>query len=154
MPRLVDLAVAVPPLDPDDSISTVRERFLEEPDRIGLPVVKDNVPRGVVLRDTVLSLAHRREKRSCLAFVDPRALQIDGATPLKEAAMLLAEGDAQRFLMPFIVTEQGRYRGLCTAQEVLASLGQQLSASERPAPSTDRSDGHRTTRDRTGAPVK
>jgi GGDEF domain-containing protein len=51
--------------------------------------------------------------------------------PLKEAAMLLAEGDPQRFLMPFIITEQGRYRGLCTAQEVLASLAQQLSASER-----------------------
>ena len=137
VPRLIDLAVAVTPLDPDDSISAVRERFLEEPDRIGLPVVKDNVPRGVVLRDTVLALSHRREKRSCLAFVDPRALQIDGATPLKEAAMLLAEGDAQRFLMPFIVTEQGRYRGLCTAQEVLASLGQQLSASElQPHPLT------------------
>jgi EAL domain-containing protein (putative c-di-GMP-specific phosphodiesterase class I)/GGDEF domain-containing protein len=131
VPKLIDLAMAVPPLDPDDSISTVRERFLEEPDRIGLPVVKDNVPRGVVLRDAVLALSHRREKRSCLAFVDPRALQIDGATPLKEAAMLLAEGDPQRFLMPFIITEQGRYRGLCTAQEVLASLGQQLSASER-----------------------
>jgi len=129
--RLSDLAVPVVPLDPDASISSVRARMLEQPDRIGLPVVSDDMPRGVVLRDTILGLAHRREKRPCLAFVDPRALQLDGAMSLKDAATLLAESDSQRFLMPFIVTEQGRYRGLCTAQEVLAAIGQQLHASER-----------------------
>jgi EAL domain-containing protein (putative c-di-GMP-specific phosphodiesterase class I) len=146
VPKLIDLAMAVPPLDPDDSISTVRERFLEEPDRIGLPVVKDNVPRGVVLRDAVLALSHRREKRSCLAFVDPRALQIDGATPLKEAAMLLAEGDPQRFLMPFIITEQGLPRPVhCAGGARIAwpaAVGQRAST----AP-LDRPDGYRTARD-------
>jgi EAL domain-containing protein (putative c-di-GMP-specific phosphodiesterase class I)/GGDEF domain-containing protein len=129
--RLADLAVPVMAIDPDASISSVRERMLAEPDRIGLPVVKDESPKGVVMRDAILALAHRREKRDCMAFVDPRALQLDGAMSLKDAATLLAESDAQRFLMPFIVTEHGRYRGLCTAQEVLAALGQQLHASER-----------------------
>ncbi len=131
VPRLADLAVAVVPLSPDANISAVRERFLEDKACIGLPVVEDNLPRGVVLRDTILALQHRREKRAALAFIDPRALQLDGAMPLKDAAVLLAEGDPQRFLIPFIITEQGRYRGIGTAQEVLAALGQQLAASER-----------------------
>ncbi len=131
VPRLIDLAVAIAPLAPNASISAVRQRFLEDKDRIGLPVVEDSLPRGVLLRDAVLSLQHRREKRPALAFIDPRALQLDGAMPLKDAAMLLAEGDPQRFLIPFIITEQGRYRGIGTGQEVLAALGQQLQASER-----------------------
>jgi serine phosphatase RsbU (regulator of sigma subunit) len=104
--------------------------FKEHPQQAALPVVEDGIPIGIINCGIFLTgysqPFHREvyEKKSCIAFMDKSPLIVDGDLPIAELGRVAVEAGAKVLQDGFIVTQDGRFRGLGTGLDLLKALGQ------------------------------
>ena len=118
----------VEPVQPDTEIEKVFASFSANKDLRTIPVVKHGRPVGLINRyEFVDSFAQpfRREllgKKPCEDMMNAEPLLVEKSTSLHELSNFLSESGIRHFTDGFIITEQGRYIGLGTGQDLLREI--------------------------------
>lgn len=118
----------VEPLQPETEVEKIFAHFSENHNLRAIPVVRHGRPIGLINRyEFVDSFARPfcREllgKKPCLEMMNENPLIVDKSTPIHELSMFLSESGIEHFTDGFIITEQGRYAGLGTGQDLLREI--------------------------------
>ncbi len=118
----------VEPVLPETEIDKIFTCFSVNKMLRGIPVVKNGRPVGLINRyEFVDNFAQpfRREllgKKPCVDIMNTQPLIVEKSTPIHELSGFLSESDIQHFTDGFIITEQGRYIGLGTGQDLLRDI--------------------------------
>lgn len=116
--RARSLCIAVPFVTPASDNLAVMTLFTERKDLIGLPVVEEGKPFGMINRHIFLSQMARPffrelyDRKSCIAFMDKHPLVIDADTPLDQVAQQVVASGDKSVTDGFILTEADRYIGI------------------------------------------
>ncbi len=128
------------PTTPNDIIF---ERFSAHPELSIIPVVKSGKPLGIINRYCFIerfAKATQREvhgKLACVELTQAAPLLVDRNMPIAELSHFLAEADSRHFADGFIITENERYIGVASGQDLLRELTQmQLEAARYANPLT------------------
>jgi len=118
----------VEPVQPETEFERIFARFSENKSLRAIPVVKNDRPVGLISRyEIVDSLAQssRRErtgKVSCKDLMNAEPLLVEKSTPIHELSGFLSESEIRHFADGFIITEQGRYIGISSGQDLLREI--------------------------------
>lgn len=118
----------IEPAQPDTEIEKIFTRFTGNASLRSIPVIKNGRPVGLINRyGLVDSFAKpfRREllgKKPCQDTMNAKPLLVEKSTPIHELSGFLSEADIQHFADGFIITEQGRYIGIGTGQDLLREI--------------------------------
>lgn len=116
---------SVTPATPNGGVFAL---FEAQPDIIGLPVVEDGHPIGLINRNIFMQAMARpfhREvyfNKSCIAFMDKEPLVVDTATSIQDLSFKVLEGGQKAMNDGFIIADDGRYLGMGTAQDMLRAV--------------------------------
>jgi diguanylate cyclase (GGDEF)-like protein len=123
------LSLPVEPLLPHMPNHEVYERFEAQPDRVVLPVIHpDGTPLGLINRYSLVdrfARPYRREiygKRPCTLFMNADPIHVDHATPVQELGRVFGRAAHHQMIDGFIVTENGRYHGIGSAQALMGLI--------------------------------
>ncbi len=134
----------IEPASPHDCNNLILERFERDPKLNLLPVVDNSgYPLGLIGRYPFLDnmvRPYRRElfgRKPCPLFMDPNPLILDAATSLQEASQRLAQISEHCETFGLIVTENGRYRGVCSGRRLMNKITElQINAARYANPLT------------------
>jgi GGDEF domain-containing protein/predicted transcriptional regulator len=118
----------VEPVQPETEFERISALFFENKNLRAIPVVKDGRPVGLIGRyESVDILAQpcRRGllgKKSCADVMNAAPLLVEKSTPIHELSAFLSESEILHFTDGFIITEQGRYIGIGTGQDLLREI--------------------------------
>jgi len=113
---------------PDTEIETIFAHFSADKSLRSIPVVKHGRPVGLINRqqffDSFAQPFHREllGKKTCTELMNQAPLLVEKSTPIHELSGFLSESEIQHFTDGFIITEQGRYLGLGTGQDLLREI--------------------------------
>jgi diguanylate cyclase (GGDEF)-like protein len=131
-------ALYIEPVAPHVTNDEVLRRFEAEPECAALPVVTvEGRPLGIINRPSLIDRFARQygrelfARKPCTTFMDADLMLADVGTPLNELSQLLVDSTARQLADGFIVTAEGRYRGMATAQAVMREATQQQLRAER-----------------------
>ena len=137
------LLTYVEPILPETLNAHVFERFSSNPALRIIPVVKAGQPLGLINRYQFIdrfAKPFQRElmgKKSCDSLIQGEPLLVEKSMPIEELSHFLAEADGRHFADGFIITENGRYLGVASGQDLLRELTQmQLEAARYANPLT------------------
>ena len=137
------LLTYIEPAHPDTANKIIFERFLSDSTLHILPVVRNGVPLGIINRNQHIGCFARHYERElpgespCKERLQAEPLLVEKNMPIEELSQFLAEADNRHFADGFIITEQGRYIGVASGQDLLRELSQmQLEASRHANPLT------------------
>ncbi|OIR18083.1 putative membrane protein YjcC [mine drainage metagenome] len=137
------LLTYVEPVHPDTLIDHIFERFNANPALRIIPVVRNSVPLGLINRYHFIdrfSKPFQRElhsKKPCGDLIQGDPLLVEKGMPIEELSHFMAEADSRHFADGFIITENGRYIGVSSGQDLLRELTQmQLEAARYANPLT------------------
>ena len=117
-----------PTVDPDTLVEEVGELFHAMHNLTALPVVKDDVPLGLVRRNqlmNVLASRYGRElhgKKPVSQLMERRPLIVDKNLPLEKLSKLVTSEDDLYLSDEFIITAKGRYLGMGTIVQLLRKI--------------------------------
>lgn len=133
----------VPHASPGMSNDAVCDLFTANPEIQAIPVVDRGVPIGMIARSDLIgrfARPYQRElygRRSCTLFMDGNPPIADQNTSLQQLGHILIEADRSRLISDFIITHEGRYRGIGTSYDLLRELTQaQIRAAKYSNPLT------------------
>ncbi len=118
----------VAPFQPETAIEKIIAHFSENPKMRAIPVVKHGRPVGLINRyEFVDSFAQpfRGEllgKKLCMDMMNAEPLLVEKSTPIHELSNFLSASGIEHFTDGFIITEQGRYVGVGTVQDLLREI--------------------------------
>lgn len=118
----------IEPLQPNTEIEKVFACFSANKELRAIPVVKNGRPVGLISRyEFVDSFArpYRREllgRKPCQNMMNSAPLLVEKSTPIHELSSFLSESGINHFTDGFIITEQGRYLGFGTGQDLLREI--------------------------------
>lgn len=137
------LARPVAPVTAEVFNDEVMARFEAEPNLDVLPVVKGNVPIGLINRHFLFdgfSRPFRREvygRRSCNLFMHANPLIVDQHVPVQELGFILSRSDRRYLQDGFIIVANGEYAGIGNSQDLMALITEmQISAARYSNPLT------------------
>lgn len=138
-----NLLTYVEPAHPDSTNDLIFERFAENASLRIIPVVRNGMPLGIINRYSFIdrfAKPFQRElhgKKSCCELCQNEPLLVEKSMPIEELSHFMAEADSRHFADGFIITENGRYIGLASGQDLLRELTQmQLEAARYANPLT------------------
>lgn len=138
-----NLLTYIEPAHPESPNDHIFERFSSNPALRIIPVVKGGTPVGIINRYTFIdrfAKPFQRElhgKKPCCELVQADPLLVEKGMPIEELSHFLAEADSRHFADGFIITENGRYIGIASGQDLLRELTQmQLEAARYANPLT------------------
>jgi EAL domain-containing protein (putative c-di-GMP-specific phosphodiesterase class I)/GGDEF domain-containing protein len=124
------LTMEAPSIDPRQSNDEVMALFVDHPELHAVAVVKDGRPIGLINRRLVnerMAQPFAREllaRKSCTALMNHTPLVCDEQRSLESLAEVL-RGEDQSYLSDgFIVTRDGRYRGLGTGESLVRRVSE------------------------------
>jgi diguanylate cyclase (GGDEF)-like protein len=129
----------VSPVSPDTHNTTVFERFNAELELHAIPVVKNDIPVGMINRQAMIermARPYRQElfgKKPCSKFMDTSPLIVDKNISIQELSALIVEGERHHLTNGFIITGDGYYRGLGTGHDLVREITQMQIAAARQA---------------------
>ena len=109
-------------------IERIFERFYENPKLRVIPVIQNDQPIGLINRYSFFDRfvkPYQREllgKKHCAEIMQTEPLMVNKDMPIEELSHFLADANEQQFSDGFIITEQGRYIGLASSQDLLREL--------------------------------
>ncbi|WP_371324505.1 GGDEF domain-containing protein [Dechloromonas sp. ZY10] len=143
LPTALNLLRAIEPLPIDACNDVAIARFEADPDLDVLPVVSQGMPVGMINRHSLIdrfARPFRRElfgRKSCELFMDPAPLIVDQNASIQELAMMLSLAPKHYLLDGFIITGEGRYLGIGSAHDLMATITEmQISAARYANPLT------------------
>ena len=93
-----------------------------------IPVVKNGRPVGLINRYQFIdrfAKPFQREllgKKPCCDLIQGEPLLVEKSMPIDELSHFLTESDSRHFADGFIITENGRYIGVCSGQDLLREI--------------------------------
>ncbi|MDP2759609.1 MAG: phosphodiesterase [Sideroxyarcus sp.] len=131
------------PVHPDAPIEHLFERFYTDPALHLIPVVAKDAPLGLINRQSFIerfSKPFQRElygKEPCKKIISGVPLLVEKSMPIAELSHFLAESDSHHLTDGFVITENGRYIGVASGQDLLRELTRmQLEAARYANPLT------------------
>jgi EAL domain-containing protein (putative c-di-GMP-specific phosphodiesterase class I)/predicted transcriptional regulator len=126
---LVDpLLQIIKPVNFDQTTKTVLDYLHQHPDLDSIPVVKEDKPVGMILREHILALfstpygkAQHENKPIYESMIDYPVI-VEAKTALDEIVQLVTGGDDEKLLWHFIIAEKGRYLGMGSVRDLLRQL--------------------------------
>lgn len=121
-----DLAIAIPPIDADLPCARTYELFAGHPEWPALAVVGGGKVAGIIDRASLLGtfakplLRDLYERRPTLLLADPEPLVVEASLSLDEITHRIAHEKPGALVNGFVVTEGGGYRGIGSAQTLMA----------------------------------
>ena len=118
----------VEPLQPETGLEKVSACFSENKSLRAIPVVNDGRPVGLISRyelvDSFAQPCNREHpgNKSCKDVMDAEPLLVEKSTSIQELSAFLSESEISHFTNGFIITEQGRYIGIGTGQDLLREI--------------------------------
>ncbi len=131
------LLTYIEPVQPSTENETIFERFCATPSLRVIPVVSNGMPVGVINRANFLDTFSRpfqRElhgRKACELFMQPSPLLVDKDMPIEELSHFMSHAEEEHFNSGFIITEQGRYLGTSSCQNLLRELTKMQIAAAR-----------------------
>ncbi|HUY02501.1 MAG TPA: SpoIIE family protein phosphatase [Rhodocyclaceae bacterium] len=122
------LLLKVPSVTPADTNREVFALFDQSPAIVGLPVVEDGQPIGLINRNIFMDSFARpfhREiygNKSCVAFMDKSPLVVADQISLQDLSFLALDHGGKTLADGFIITVDGRYAGMGTGQDMVRAL--------------------------------
>ena len=133
----------VPAATPDMNNTQVCEMFNGDPELEVIPVVENGIPIGLISRRDLIDRFARLYSRDlygrkpCTTFMDARPLITDRNTSLQELSQIIVAADRHHLSNGFIITDQGRYLGMGTGQDLMREITQmQINAARYANPLT------------------
>ena len=130
MARIKDFVVSAAPVAPDVSGSVVFDRFQTEPNTLAIAVVDADLrPVGLVERNAfTLKMAAEfgralYARRPISALMDPAPLVLEGDTEAEDLFRTVDAAGLSGLLAGFVVTEDGRFLGVGSGDQVLQAAG-------------------------------
>jgi diguanylate cyclase (GGDEF)-like protein len=137
------LLTYVEPVQPETVNEQVLQRFSANTALRIIPVVKGGKPLGLINRYQFIdrfAKPYQRElmgRKPCHELVPGEPLLVEKSMPIEELSHFLAEADSRHFADGFIITDNGRYIGVASGQDLLRELTQmQLEAARYANPLT------------------
>jgi len=118
----------IAPVQPETENEAILQMFSAQKNLHAIPVVKHGRPVGLINRNQFLesfSQPFQREllgRKSCTGLMNKTPLLVEKSTPIHELSGFLSEADIQHFTDGFLITEQGRYIGFGTGQDLLREI--------------------------------
>lgn len=131
------LITYIPPSLPSTENDAIFDRFCESTSLRVIPIVANGIPVGLINRSHFMDMISRpfqRElhgRKPCEHFMHASPLLVDKSMPIEELSEFLAQADEDQFGSGFIVTDQGRYLGMSSCQNLLRELTQMQIAAAR-----------------------
>lgn len=122
------LLIDAPCVVPEAASEQVLELLLKHEGLHAIAVVKDGVPVGMLTRPLLLDRFTRiytRElygKRPCSLFMDGSPLVVDIGTLISDLSELVVRKGKQTFTDGFIITENGKYRGMGSGYDLMRAI--------------------------------
>ncbi len=119
------LLIEAPTLAPRDSNEQALERFRRHPGLHAMAIVDDGRPVGLLTRRALQERALHRYFRElhgrdpCLTLANPQPLCVEVHTPIERLTEVLTSADQTYLRDGFILTDQGRYVGLGTGEQLV-----------------------------------
>jgi len=126
-------------VSPDTHNAIVFEKFNADTGLYAIPVVKNNVPVGMINRQVMIehmARPYRQElsgKKPCSKFMDTSPLIVDKNISLQELSALIVQGEHHHLANGFIITEGGYYCGVGTGHDLVREITQMQIAAARQA---------------------
>ena len=138
------LLLRVPAVSPETSNEEVFQRFENDPSLIVVPVVdKEGLPLGLINRYRLIESFARPfyhelyGKKPCKVLMDDQPLIVDKRQSVQELGSILADAEAHQVLNGFLITDEGRYLGIGSTQDLLRVITDlQISAARQANPLT------------------
>lgn len=118
----------VEPVQPETELEKVFACFSENKSLRAIPVVNDGRPIGLISRyelvDSFAQPCNREHlgNKSCEDIMNAAPLLVEKSTPIHELSGFLSESEIHHFTDGFIITEQSRYIGIGTGQDLLREI--------------------------------
>tara|TARA_R110002167_G_scaffold192921_6_gene395546 strand:+ start:1837 stop:3459 length:1623 start_codon:yes stop_codon:yes gene_type:complete len=131
MPTIETLTRRIEPVGRETPGSAVFARFQQEPGTLGIPVVEDGRPIGLVDRDPLLlkfadPLASARYgSRPVTLLMDMEPAIVEAGVRIETFADALLNSDPGALTRSFIVTRAGVYHGVSTAAALIQTISRQ-----------------------------
>jgi diguanylate cyclase (GGDEF)-like protein len=131
------LLTYIEPALPVTDNDIIFERFCADTTLRVIPVAQNGIPVGLINRSSFLDAFTRpfqRElhgKKPCEFFMQPSPLLVDKDMPIEELSHFLSHTEEDHFNSGFIITEQGRYLGISSGQNLLRELTKMQIAAAR-----------------------
>jgi len=133
----------IEPVHPETENEKVLERFSANPTLRAIPVVRLGIPVGLINRANFIDhfvKPFQREllgKKPCSLSMHKDPLLVEKNMPIEELGHYIADADERHFTNGFIITNQGRYLGIASGQDLLRELTQlQIDAARYANPLT------------------
>lgn len=133
----------IEPVSPDTDNRHILERFNANPKLRAIPVVQDGKPVGLINRYSFFDCfvkPYQKEllgNKPCRASMHETPLLVEKSLPIEELGNFLADADESHFNNGFIITDNGRYLGFASGQDLLRELTQmQIEAARYANPLT------------------
>ena len=131
MPTIEILTEHAEPVAPSASAGEIFTRFQQEPDTLVIPVVEDGRPIGLVERNAFLlkiagPFGHALYAgRSVVNVMDAEPAVVEAGVRIDAFCDALLKSGPGALMRGFIVTREGRYRGVGTAVSLLQAVNDQ-----------------------------
>lgn len=118
----------VEPVQPETPNDQVFDRFSGNPALHIIPVVKNGLPIGLINRHQFIDCFAKPFQRElmgnkpCHKLIQDTPLMVDKSMPIEELSHFLAEADSRHFADGFIITDNSRYIGVASGQDLLREL--------------------------------
>ena len=128
MPTIETLTRRTEPVGPETPGSVIFARFQKEPDTLGIPVVEDGCPLGLVERDAFLlkfaaPLAHAHfADRPITLLMDTEPAVVEAGVRIDSFSEALLNSGPGALMRSFIVTRNGVYQGVGTAVNLVQAV--------------------------------
>ena len=143
MPTARTLLRPIEPVQQDASNAMVIERFEADHELHALPVVHEGRPIGMINRHSMIdrfARPFRKElfgRKCCDLFMDHAPLIVDQQASIQELAMMLSLAPRHYMLDGFIITADGKYCGVGSAHDLMATITEmQINAARYANPLT------------------
>lgn len=127
----------IEPAHPETENEHILERFSANPLLRAIPVVQKGIPVGLIHRSNFIDhfvKPYQRElmgKKPCSLSMQNEPLLVEKNMPIEELGHFIADADERHFNNGFIITDQGRYLGVASGQDLLRELTQLQIAAAR-----------------------
>jgi EAL domain-containing protein (putative c-di-GMP-specific phosphodiesterase class I)/GGDEF domain-containing protein len=143
MPTASKLLSSVPSVSPEKTNNDVYQLFSMQPELQTIPVVDNGLPVGLITRSKLIDyfarpyLRELQGRKPCTTLMDAKPLVADKDTSLQDLSQLIVEAEHHHLSNGFIITEEGRYVGMGTGQDLMRELTQmQINAARYANPLT------------------
>jgi len=131
MPTIEVLTERAEPVSPTVTAADIFARFQREPDTLVIPVVENDRPVGLVERNAFLlkiagPFGHALYANRPVSIVmDPEPAVVEAGVRIDAFCDILVRSGPGALMRGFVVTRNGRYRGVGTAVSLLQAVNEQ-----------------------------